>query len=135
MALLSFTKKIDYGLLLLAELARFGKDKIVSTDLLVKNTDVPRAFAAQIGKDLVKAGVLGSKEGRGGGYFLTDEPKNISLLRAMEAVDGQVELVECVLHKDGKCPSGFKCDHRFFMRKLNKEVRSLFGGYNLADLI
>lgn len=65
MAIFSLTKKADYGLSLLAHLSEKGRGGRVSLAEMEKR-GMPRPFMAQIANSLVVAGILNSKEGRGG---------------------------------------------------------------------
>ena len=59
---------------------------------------IPVAYLLKIMKEMVKANVLRSKRGPGGGYTLARPAKEITLLEIIEAVDGPIstrlEIVE-----------------------------------------
>ncbi|NQS89366.1 Rrf2 family transcriptional regulator, partial [Patescibacteria group bacterium] len=94
MSLFKLTKRADYALALLAMLAKRPKGEKVSLSEM-KSLGMPRAFMAQIAKDLVTGGVLISKEGKGGGYSLLKEPGEISVKEALEVLEGEVLPVDC----------------------------------------
>ncbi len=129
--MMSLTKKADYGLLLTTELASRGKGEIVSTRELVEDRELPAAFTAQIAKKLVRRGILGSKEGRTGGYYLKKDPKDVKVKEVLEAVDGKLALTECV-EKEG---CSVKCKQKRFMRYLNSELSKMLESYTLADVL
>ena len=133
MSLLSLSKKADYGLLMLATLAEKGKGEMVSVSDLVKERGMPRAFTAQIGKELVEAGILGSKEGRNGGYFLLYDPSEIEVRDVLEAVDGEVTPVACVVGE--RCTSETYCGQKSFMARLAVDMGEVLSSYSVADLI
>ncbi len=134
MALLSFTKKADYGLVILTALAEKGKGVKVSLGDLVAAKKVPKAFGAQIGRALVEAGIIGSKEGRGGGYFLAKDPEKISLKKVLTAIEGEVAIVACAIHGH-RCPMEKVCSQRGFMQKFTKEIEGILESYKVSDLI
>lgn len=129
--MMSLTKKADYGLLLVTELASRGKGEIVSTRELVEDRDLPAAFTAQIAKKLVRKGILGSKEGRTGGYYLKKDPQEIKVKEVLEAVDGKLAITECI--EKGGC--SIKCKQKRFMRYLNSELSKMMESYTLADVL
>ena len=94
----TLTKRADYGLALLSILAEKGRGGRVSLKDL-SELGMPRAFMAKIAIALVEAGILNSKEGKGGGFSLNYEPKEIQIKEALEAIEGEVEPVCC-----GGCP-------------------------------
>src|SRR3990167_6869663 len=107
MATFNLTKRADYGLSMLSLLAARGKGGRVSLTELA-NKGLPKAFMAQIANKMVQSGFLASKEGRGGGYGLTTEPKDISLKSVLEAIDGDLAPVTCI-NKPGLCPIEDQC--------------------------
>jgi len=132
MSVFSLNKRVEYGLIMLSELARRGRGKKVSLAEFSKR-GYPRPFMAQIAKDLVKVGILGSKEGRGGGYYLNYDPKEIEIGEILEAIDGEQALVGCV--SGAGCPFEKMCLHRGFMVKLSDDIDKILESYTLADLI
>ena len=134
MAIFSLTRKADYGLQMLAVLASQGREGSVSVKKLSEDKGLPRAFLAQIGQNLVRAGIVGSKEGRNGGYFLVDEPKNIKVKSALEAIEGEVALTWCIA-QTGSCPIEDRCEQKGFMQGLTRNMADLLNRYTLADLV
>lgn len=49
--------------------------------------------------DLKKAGVLASKKGRGGGYYLLKPPAEVNIAEVMRLFDGPIALLPCVTYK------------------------------------
>lgn len=94
----TLTKRADYGLSLLSTLAEKGRGGRVSLKDLA-DLGMPRAFMAKIATPLIEAGILNSKEGKGGGFALNYDPKEIQIREALEAIEGKVEPVCC-----GGCP-------------------------------
>lgn len=125
----TLTKKADYGMALLSVLAQKGRGGRVSlTDL--SELGMPRAFMAKIAGSLVEAGILNSKEGKGGGFSLNYDPKEIQIKEALEAIEGEVEPVCC-----GGCPVEGDCGQQDFMGRLTSEIEGLLEKYTLEDLI
>lgn len=131
MALLGLSKKTDYGLVMLSILAKKDGD-VVSAAEMVREKKLPKAFVSQIAKDLVKAGILGSKEGKGGGYYLKREPKAVTMRDVFVAMEGKVAPVSCMLHRDCAC-SGV-CEQREFMSNLAKEMEAVLAQHTLVDV-
>lgn len=69
---------------------------------------IPLKFLEAILLELRKAGVLESKKGKGGGYFLKEDPQTISLASVIRIIDGPIAMLPCVsLHFYQECPD---CD-------------------------
>jgi len=125
----TLTKKADYGLSMLSVLATRGRKGRVNLKELAE-LGMPRAFMSKIAASLVEAGILNSREGKGGGYGLNYEPKEIQVKEALEAIEGEVEPVCC-----GNCPMEGGCGQEDFMDKLTGDINNILEKYTLEDLV
>jgi len=125
----TLTKKADYGLSMLSVLALKGRDGRVNLKEL-SEMGLPRAFMSKIAASLVEAGIINSREGKGGGYGLNYEPKEIQIREALEAIEGEVEPVTCK-----GCPAKGDCGQERFMDKLTEDINKLLEKYTLEELI
>lgn len=67
--------KTRYALMALSKLAKeFGKGAILIGDIAAEEK-VPQRFLENILQELKKIGIVGSKRGKAGGYFLKKIPK------------------------------------------------------------
>ena len=69
-------------------IAKNQKKGIIKSGEIAKKYDIPLEYLLKILQNLVRARVLSSKRGPGGGYVLTRSAKKISLLQIIEAVEG-----------------------------------------------
>jgi Rrf2 family protein len=53
-------------------------------------------FLENILLELKKSGILGSKKGKGGGYYLIKAPEEIALAKIIRMLDGPIALLPCV---------------------------------------
>lgn len=125
----TLTKKADYGLSMLSVLALKGREGRVNLKEL-SDAGLPRAFMSKIAASLVEAGIINSREGKGGGYGLNYEPKEIQIREALEAIEGEVEPVNCE-----RCSAAGTCCQARFMSKLTEDINLLLEKYTLEDLI
>lgn len=125
----TLTKRADYGLSLLSVLAEKGRGGRVSLKYLA-DLGMPRAFMAKIATPLIEAGIINSKEGKGGGFALNYEPKEIQIKEALEAIEGEVEPVVC-----SGCPVEGDCVQQDFMGRLTGDINKVLDKYTLEDLI
>ena len=129
MSLFKLTKKADYALALLALLTKKSKGERVSLADM-ETAGMPRAFMAQIAKDLGDGKVLESKEGKGGGYSLLKKPGEITVKEALEVVEGEVLPVDC-----NDCGASKKCNQKSFMAVFADEIGEMLESYTLIDLL
>ncbi|MCR4316895.1 MAG: Rrf2 family transcriptional regulator [Planctomycetes bacterium] len=95
--MLRFSRKADYGILLVADIAHSMDEspKGVSAASLAKKYSLSKSFTANILKDLSRGGILFSTRGKGGGYFLSKAPDEISLHDVVDVLDGGVKMTHC----------------------------------------
>lgn len=100
---LTLTRRGDYVLRAAIALGRASPTgELRKVREVAAEMQLPRPFAAQILNVLVKAGIAESKAGSRGGYWLLRPPAQISLLEIVEAAEGQLWPVKCVL-SGGPC--------------------------------
>lgn len=90
------SKKTQYALKALGYLAgRYGEGPVLIAEI-AKKKKIPVKFLESILLELKQKGILESKKGKGGGYFLAASPKKTSLATAIRIVDGPIALLPCV---------------------------------------
>ncbi len=104
------SKKAQYAIKALSYLSERYEQGPVLIGEIAEAQQIPLKFLERILLDLNKAGVLNSKKGKGGGYFLAGPPESVSLARVIRVVDGPIALIPCVsLHFYRKCED---CDEQ-----------------------
>src|ERR1700744_1798436 len=89
------SKKTQYALKALGYLAaKYGEGPVLIADI-AKKKKIPVKFLETILLELKQASVLDSKKGKGGGYYLTQNPKKTSLATVMRVVGGPIALLPC----------------------------------------
>lgn len=105
---MQITRQADYAVRAVLYLAR-NTDQRIATNMIAEEQRIPPSFLAKIVSQLSIAGLLQTSRGARGGVVLAREPKEISLLEVIEAIDGPIQLNECVGENstcsfDGECP-------------------------------
>lgn len=95
--MLSLTRKADYALIAMAELAERWRrdDGPVSAKAIAEQYNLPQALLMNILKCLSQADLLESTRGAGGGYALSRDPVTINVMEVICAVDGPMQLAPC----------------------------------------
>ena len=92
------SKKCKYAIHALVHMAKEPEAKFLIKDIS-EACNIPKKFLEAILLDLKRAGVLGSKQGKGGGYFLRRKPNEVDLAEVVRLFDGAIALVPCATHK------------------------------------
>lgn len=133
MSTFRFRKKTDYGLMLMTILAHAGRGEVVSAKTM-QELGLPRSFLVKIAKELIRAGMIGAKEGRGGGYYLKMESRKITLRQLVETLEGKVATAACVMGNH-QCSMEKECQHSEVMKKLSREIEEVLEKYSLDQLV
>lgn len=90
------SKKTQYALKALGFLAtKYGEGPVLIAEIS-KKKKIPLKFLETILLELKKQGVLDSKKGKGGGYYLSEPPKKTPIARVLRIVEGPIALLPCV---------------------------------------
>ncbi len=103
-------------------------------DDISRDEEIPKSFLAKIFQSLVKAGVVQSYRGTGGGFALTRKPSDITVLEVIEAIEGKIALQRCQLEVPD-CEHMEGCALCGLFERAQDRVRAVFAGTTLADLI
>lgn len=132
------SKKTKYGLKALTFIARSEDDVPVQVSTIAKNEQIPQKFLESILLTLRKAGILGSKKGKHGGYYLRNEPADIKMTDVMRVLEGPIAMVPCVslnyYEKCDDCPDEHKCSVHRLMIEVRDSTLKVFRNTTLADL-
>jgi Rrf2 family protein len=102
--------------------------------LFVQYYILPGWELAKIISQLSIAGLLHTSRGARGGVTLAREPKDISLLEVIEAIDGPIQLNECV-GEDALCSFDEDCPLRPVWSEAQTELVKRLKGTNFATLL
>lgn len=90
------SKKAQYAIQALGYLTDHYETGPVLIGEIAKVKKIPVKFLENILLELKNAGILNSKKGKGGGYFLAEDPAKTSLAKVLRIVDGPIALLACV---------------------------------------
>ncbi|WP_136466257.1 RrF2 family transcriptional regulator [Flagellimonas onchidii] len=133
------SKKTKYGLKALTYLASLESREPVQIAEIAKHENISQKFLESILLTLRRNGFLGSKKGKGGGYYLIKEPKDILMTAVMRVLEGPIAMVPCVslnfYEKCADCPDENKCSVNKLMLQVRDSALEVYRNNTLADLI
>jgi Rrf2 family protein len=88
---MKLSKSISYGIVALEYIAKHQDGSLILSDDISKRYGIPLEYLFKILQQFVKAGILHSKRGPGGGYSLAKPLKKVSMLDVIEAVEGPMK--------------------------------------------
>lgn len=90
------SKKSQYAFKALTYLTEKYKEGPVLISEIAKNKKIPVKFLENILLELKKEGILDSKKGKGGGYFLKKDPDKIKVATVIRLINGPIAMLPCV---------------------------------------
>ncbi len=94
---MTFNQATDYAFRAVLYLAKQSKGKVVEAQAIAQSEVIPMRFLLKIMPSLIKAGIIGSQRGVGGGYYLAKDPGSISFYDVVTAVEGPVAINRCLI--------------------------------------
>lgn len=133
------SRKTKYGLKALTFIARQDKNAMVLIQDISEAEDISRKFLESILLSLRKAGFLGSKKGKGGGYYLIKEPKEIKMAAVIRVLEGPIAMLPCVslnfYEKCNDCPDEEKCTLHALMEEVRDSTLHVLENKTLEDIL
>jgi Rrf2 family protein len=106
---------------------------------IAEGEKIPQRFLEAILLELRKLGILGSKLGKEGGYFLLKKPSEVTLAEVVRHFEGTIALMYCVSEKAYQPCEFCKDETTCQIRRVFKEVRDttydILSRTTLEDLI
>jgi Rrf2 family protein len=138
------SKRGEYGLRAMIDLAialkvQDGKNNggLVQIRDIAERQHIPAKFLEQILLTLKNAGLLHSRMGVGGGYYLAKPASEISLGQIVRILDGPLAPIGCVsqmAYEPCGCPDERTCGLRLVMLDVRNAIADLLDGTSLADV-
>lgn len=130
---MQITRQADYAVRAMVYLSQLGPEQRASTSQIALDKQIPPSFLAKIVSQLSVAGLLQTSRGARGGVSLAKDPKQISLLDVVEAIDGPILLNECV-GDHSTCSFGSNCPMKPIWCDAQQELVNRLGSTNFANL-
>jgi Rrf2 family protein len=114
-----------------------GRGPVLVSEL-ANRQQLPQKFLEAILLELKRHGLLQSKKGKGGGYFLSRTPAEITVGQVIRVLDGPLALVPCVSQtaymRCEECLDEQTCGVRLAMKDVRDATARILDNTTLADL-
>jgi Rrf2 family protein len=131
--MLKLTKRADYGLIALKHLAVHRGPTSASAKDIADRYKIPLPLLSKVLQKMVKSGLLRSEQGTNGGYRLARDPRRITALEVIRALDGPIILTSCFT-EHGECDHSDQCTVREPLRKVHEGILRLLDSITVADI-
>ena len=134
------SKKTKYGIKALSYIARqkCGAET-VQIGAIAKSENISQKYLESIMLTLKKAGFLSSRKGKGGGYYLRRDAKDIKMVEVMRTLEGPVAMLPCVslnyYERCADCPEEEECSVYSLMIQVRDNTLQVLNNNSLADIV
>lgn len=123
-----------YGIHAMYDLAVHYGDGPQSIKLIAERQGIPEAYLEQLIAVLRREKLVISNRGAQGGYRLSRDPAQITVGDVLRALEGGLNLVDCLLEEDS-CGKTCDCPSRIVWMKIRDGLNSIVDGISLQDMI
>ncbi len=131
---MQISKSAGYAIHGLGYLVTRGTKDPVQISEISSNQDVSKTYLAKIFQQLSTARIVVGHRGVTGGYLLAHEPKDITLVNIIEAVDGPVIRRHCCLGMFG-CAIKDRCYVLNVFNEANERFVEVLQNVTLQDVV
>ena len=133
------SKKTKYGLKALTYIARQEDKSPVQIATIAAEENISHKYLESILLSLRKAGFLGSKKGKGGGYYLIKEASEVLMTDVIRVLEGPIAMLPCVslnfYEKCDDCPDENACSVHKLMIQVRDNTLQVLRNNMLSDIL
>ncbi len=118
------SKKAKYAINAMVHLARKHGEGPITIGVIAQEENIPQKFLEAILLELKNAGLLSSKKGKGGGYYMIKETSEVTMADIMRLMDGPIALLPCVSYKHYERCDECKDENTCSIRRVFFDVRN-----------
>jgi Rrf2 family cysteine metabolism transcriptional repressor len=138
-----FSTKAEYGVRVMAHLARREDDSPVSLGSIAEDEGLPLAYLEHLVQRLRRAGLVESRRGAHGGYSLARPAADVTMAEVVEALEGVIAPIECITASpDGALvcaregdPGHDPCPTKLLWTRVQGSIVRTLRDLTLADLV
>lgn len=127
------TRATEYAIRAVLYMACQPQGEIIFKKDICRAQEITPAFLTKILQPLIKAGIVGSQRGVGGGFYLAKPLAEINLFDVIKTQEGPLYLNQCLI-KEGQCGREFFCPVHGAWKEIRSEFMTTLSRYDFATL-
>ena len=132
--MMRLSTKGRYGARLMLDLALHCSESPVLLKDIAKRQEISEGYLEHLLPRLKAAGLVNSSRGAHGGYMLAKKPSKITLKEIVEALEGNLCPVECVV-APSLCQREKMCVTREIWKELGEKISQVLESVTLEDMV
>ncbi len=131
---MKLTKKTDYALRVLQDLAMLEDTQVKSARELALGHDISLKYLQSVLAELVHAKLVQSVPGVKGGFLLNQPAERITVYSVVKSLEGEVNLMDC-MEESSHCSKFSSCSIHGLFGKAQLAVYEILSSKSIADLL
>ena len=127
------TRATEYSIRAILYMACQPQGEIIFKKDICRAQEITPAFLTKILQPLIKAGIVASQRGVGGGFYLARPAAEITLFDVIKTQEGPVYLNQCLM-SEGSCAREFFCPVHGTWEEIRREFMATLSRYDFATL-
>ena len=132
---MNITTKGRYALRVMLDLAQHADAGFVSLKVTAERQDVSLKYLEMIISHLKKAGLVESTRGKEGGYRLTRDPDQYTVLEILSCIEDNLAPVSCIQAGEIHCDHAEACRTIPMWKELDEITNRYLSSVTLEDLL
>lgn len=124
-----------YALRVMIDLAEHQTDEFLSLREIAQRQNISEKYLESIIRILVKAKVVASLRGKGGGYRLTKAPNQYTVGNILQLTEESLAPVSCLEANADPCLRSDQCRTLRLWQGLDRVIQDYLAGVTIADLM
>ena len=124
-----------YALRVMIDLAEHRSGEFISLKEIAQRQEISEKYLESIIRTLVKAKVVESLRGKGGGYRLTKKPEQYTVGEILRLTEGSLAPVACLDGDCKGCSRSDECPTLDVWKNLDKLINDYLDGVTLDQLV
>ena len=139
--MLKFSKRADYALLALQYMAFLQRHdgrqpRVVNTKEIAEEHFMPVELLAKVLQTLARNQIIESHHnGPKGGYVLGRQPRDITIIQVLEAIEGPLGITDCYHEEKEQCEQMDRCNIRTPLLKIQESIYKLLNDMSIEDML
>jgi FeS assembly SUF system regulator len=131
--MLKLSKKADYGLIAVKHLALRAAQHSQSASDIAEAYGISGPLMAKVLQKLARHGLVTAQHGSAGGYRLARDPKDVTALDVISAIDGPLFITSCTTSR-GECDQSHTCTIREPLRRVNEGILQVLSSVTISQM-
>ncbi len=125
-----------YGVRAIFDIAYHSEGLKTQVKDISRRQGISQRYLEQIFQKLKRAGIVGSKRGPSGGYFLSKKPEDITVGEVIRITEGGINPVLCVNPEDSsqRCEKSGECVSQIVWNEAGNRLKEYFDSVTIRDL-